>query len=130
MERNIIGSRYLNANAFQLLSDKTKDSEDFEILEDVVKSCTAYVTDVDVGETQIKRFYATLDGEELREKVEAVDRRRRRNHEDAIINCKLINRVAALYGIDPVFTGDPADRLQIADFCLDVTVELFENRRR
>lgn len=130
MERNIIGKYYFDNSAFQLLSSKTKTTEDFEILEDVVKSCTNYVSDVDVGETQIRRFYATLEGNELREKVQAVDRRRRAHHEEAISQCKLINRLAEIYHVSPVFTGDSTDRLQVADFCLDVTVAIFENRKR
>ena len=103
MERNIIGSRFLNSGAFQLLSEKTKYTEDFEILEDVITSCVNYVSDVDIGETQIRRFYATLEGDELREKVTAVDRRRRNHHEEAIINCKMINRLAAANGVEDVF---------------------------
>ena len=130
MERNIIGKKFFNSSAFQLLSDKTKTTEDFEILEDVVKSCTNYVSDVDIGETQIRRFYATLEGEELREKVQAVDRRRRAHHEEAISNCKLINKLAEIYKVSPVFTGDSENRLQVADFCLDVTVAIFESRSK
>lgn len=129
MEKNIIGKRFLDTNAFQVLCEKA-ESDDLEIIEDVVKSCTQYVQDVDVGEAQIKRFYATLDGEELRERVMAVDKRRRAHHEDAIVNCRMINRLAACYGITSVFTGDTEDRLQVADFCLDVTVEIFEKRQK
>lgn len=131
MEKNYAGKRFLNVEAFQILSEKASaEADDFDIIEDVVKSCTAYVQDVDVGETQIRRFYATLDGEELRERVTAIDKRRKAHHETAIANCKLLNRLAELYGVSKVFTGDAADRLQVADFCLDVTVSIFENRRK
>lgn len=130
MERNIINSRFLNSRAFQLLSEKTKSTEDFEIIEDVVTSCANYVSDVDIGETQIRRFYATLEGDELREKVMAVDHRRRSHHEEAIINCKMINRLAAANGIEDVFTGNVEDRLQVADFCLDVVVDIFQKRQK
>lgn len=129
MERNIVGSRFLDASAFQVLSNKA-NSDDLELIEDVVRSCTQYVSDVDVGEAQIKRFYATLEGDELRDRVMAVDKRRRAHHEEAIINCKMINRLASSYGIDNIFTGNAEDRLQVADFCLDVTVSIFESRRK
>lgn len=129
MEKNMVGKRFLDTTAFQMLSEKA-EPDDIELIEDVVKSCTQYVQDVDIGEAQIRRFYATLEGEELRERVTAIDKRRRAHHEEAIINCRMINRLAACYGIGSVFTGDTEDRLQVADFCLDVTVEVFEKRQK
>ena len=128
MERNY-KTTFFNPKAFQTISDKA-EKDDLELIEEVVKNCAEYVKDVDVGEAQIKRFYATLDGEELREKVMAVDARRRSRHEEAIISCKMINRLANLYNTEKVFTGDDTDRLQVADFCLDITVSIFQNRRK
>ena len=127
MERNY-QTRFLNPVAFQSISDKAT-GDDLELIEEIVKNCAEYVKDVDVGEAQIKRFYATLEGEELRERVAAVDQRRRIRHNEAITSCKMLNRLASVYNTDNVFTGDDTDRLQIADFCLDVTVTIFQNRR-
>lgn len=131
MEKNIIGKRFFDISAFQTLSNKAaSEPDDLEIIQDAIDSFTSYVKDVDVGEQQIRFAYATLDGDELRQRVTAVDARRRRCHEEAICNAKLLNRLAELYQVSAVFTGDFGDRLQVADFCLDVTVELFENRRK
>lgn len=131
MEKNNIGKRFFDMGAFQMLSNKAAaEPDDLEIIQDAVNSFTSYVKDVDVGEQQIKLAYATLDGEELRQRVTAVDARRRRCHEEAISNAKMLNRLAEIYKVSAVFTGDFGDRLQVADFCLDVTVELFESRRK
>lgn len=129
MEKNIIGKRYFDNTSFQVLSN-TAENCDLEIIQDAVESFTSYVKDVDVGEQQIKLAYATMDGDELRQRVTAIDARRRRHHEDAISNVKLLNRLAEIYQISAIFTGEIEDRLQVADFCLDITVELFEARKR
>lgn len=131
MEKNLIGKKFFNASAFQVLSDKVKaEPDDLGIIQDAVDSFTSYVKDVDVGEQQIKFAYATLEGEELRQRVQNIDARRRRCHELAISNARVLNRLAEIYKVSAVFTGDFTDRLQVADFCLDVTVELFEARKK
>lgn len=131
MEKNIIGHRFFDSSAFQTLSNKaTSEPDDLEIITDAVSDFTSYVKDVDVGEQQIRLAYATLDGEELRERVANIDARRRSRHETAISSARVLNKMAEIYNVSAIFTGDFGDRLQVADFCLDITVELFENRRK
>lgn len=118
-----------NYDAFSTLSKQFADTDDYEVIEDLVKCCTDYVADVDVGETQIKRVYATLEGDELREAVMNIDRRRRNYHEAAIASCKMINRFAHASGVNDIFVGNIDDRYQVADFCLEITSTLYQNRR-
>ena len=47
---------------------------------------------------------------------------------NAIINCRLVNRLAEIYGVSPLFLGDDKERLQVADFCLDTVIMVFNNR--
>ena len=47
-----------------------------------------------------------------------------------IVAASVLNRLAERFGVRPVFTGDIADRHQVADFCLEVAGWLFVNRRR
>lgn len=128
MEKNT-NKALLNQEAFNKLSEITVNTEDYEIIEDLVKCCVDYVSDVDVGETQIKRFYATMEGDELREAVMNVDRRRRNYHEAAIASCKMINRFAHMSGVNDVFIGDIDNRYEVADFCLEITTHIYQNRR-
>ena len=131
MEKNLVGKRFFNLSAFQMLSNKVaSEPDDLEIITDAVKDFTSYVQDVDVGEQQIRSAYATLDGEELRERVANIDARRRSRHETAISSARVLNKMAEIYNVSAVFTGDFGDRIQVADFCLDITVELFDNRRK
>ena len=118
-----------NYDAFNTLSKQVADTDDYEIIEDLVKCCTDYMADVDVGETQIKRFYATLEGDDLRDAVMNVDRRRRNYHEAAIASCKMINRFAHASGVGNIFNGNIDNRYEVADFCLEITSTLYQNRR-
>ena len=134
MERNYEGVSYFNYDAYLSLADKIKHSDspdaanDLDALNDAMTSFREYVNKVDAGEQQIKLAAIRFEGDEYREMVSLYDRNRHNAHEDAIANVRLVNRLAQLYSVDPLFTGDDHNRLQIADYCLDIVVQLFQNR--
>ena len=99
-----------------------------EALNDAMTSFREYVNKVDAGEQQILLAAVRFEGDEYREMVSRYDRNRHNAHEDAIANVRLVNRLATMYDSEPLFTGDDQERLQVADFCLDVTVQIFQNR--
>ena len=102
--------------------------EDLEALNDAMTSFRDYVNRVDAGEQQIRLAAVRFEGEEDREMITQYDRRRHDQHEMAIANVRLVNRLAEIYGVTPLFTGNDQERLEVADFCLDVVVKLFQNR--
>ena len=129
---------YLNYSNFQILSNKLKSSKDFELIEDAVDAFTGYVKDVDIGEQQIRTAYATLDGDALRERVTAIDKRRIAHHNEAIINASILNRLAAANGVQVIYTGKVGEgdelynlevRESVAEFCKEITIAIFDNRR-
>lgn len=134
MERNYEGVSYFDYNAYLGLVDKIKHSDspdaadDLEALNDAMTSFREYVNKVDAGEQQIKLAAIRFEGDEYREMVSLYDRNRHNAHEDAIANVRLVNRLAELYGVSPLFTGNDTERLQVADFTLDVVIQLFQNR--
>ena len=103
--------------------------EDLDFIAGHMGNFLAYVKAVDVSEIGIQIASGSLEGEALRDRVAELDRERSRNHEAAIASASSLNRIAAAYGVGPVYTGDPALRRQVAAFCLEVTEDLFENRR-
>lgn len=106
--------------------DAQQDSRDF------AKACESwheYVLNVDMSETQIRLAYARYEGAELRDRVSHYDSMRRAYHERAIANTSLVNNMAKFYGIGKIFLGDSADRYDVADFCLQITNEIFQKRR-
>lgn len=104
-------------------------SEDIQYLKSAMNAFHDYVLNVDMGETRIRIAMARYEGAELRETISAIDTSRRIAHEAAIAHASIINRYARVYCGDKIFTGDIEDRLQVADFCLEVTVKLFQERR-
>ena len=130
--------RYFRPERYEALVDavgkeaKAGDEDGAEALDfiaDHFRNFVAYVNAVDLSEIGIRIAGASLEGEALRSRVTELDRERSRNHDAAIASAAAVNRIAAAYGIGPVYTGDPAVRRQVAAFCMEVTSWLFENRR-
>ena len=120
---------FFDYNSFQHLFEEAKRSpEDLELIVDVVKSCNKYVSTVDTMEMRIKVAQFRCDTAEFQEIVRDLDTQRRAAHEDAIACTNMLNRIAVLYNIAPIFTGDISNRYEVADFTLEVTTKIFENR--
>ena len=59
---------------------------------------------------------------------QVIDRARHTAHEAMIANVRILNRLAASYGIDKIFTGDEENRYQIGDFAGELISDIFRNR--
>lgn len=114
---------------FDVISaDKTEDAkDDLEAMDDALSQCRNYVNVVDTTEQQIMLAGVRFEGDEFREMVTRYDTQRRRAHESAIASANMLNRISSLYGCQTIYKGGE-DRLEVADFCLEVTVALFQNR--
>lgn len=134
VERNYGGMHFFNHDAYTELAEKIKASgspdaaEDLEALNDAMNSFAKYVSVVDGGEIQIKLAAVRFEGDEYREMISLYDRNRHNQHEEAIANARLVNRLAEMYCVGPLFTGNDQNRLEVADFALDVVVQIFQNR--
>ena len=122
---------YLNREAYEALMQKAravstgKEDDDLGILGDATRDAIEYVCVVCNGENTLNTAGdadAALRG--------SYDARRHNAHEKAISSVKIINRLAEIHGVGTVFTGDTADRHQVADFCIEIAGWLFTNRRR
>ena len=129
-----MGTNFFNYDGYVELAAKIKTSpdpdakDDLEALDDAMTSFREYVNKVDAGEQQIRLAAVRFEGPEYQEMIMRYDRRRHDQHEEAIANVRLVNRLAEIYGVSPLFTGNDQERLEVADFCLDVVVKLFQNR--
>ena len=115
---------YFICEAYEKLL-RTAEKEDLEVICDATKDCLRYVQTVCNGENLLN----TAD-ETDRDMVGEYDAIRHNAHEDAITSAAVLNRLADRQGIAPLYTGDITDRHQVADFCLEMTAWLFQNRRR
>ena len=119
---------YFNHEVYEALLKKTRAAEkkdDLEIIRDATEDCLRYVQTVCDGENRLN-----TEDEPDRNTIEDYDTKRHNAHENAILSVTLLNRFADQYGIALPFTGDIADRHQVADFCLEMTAWLFRERRK
>lgn len=103
-------------------------AEDMEFIAGHCRNFFAYVKAVCESEVGI-HLASGLEGEEKRQRIQELDRMRTQHHEAAIASAPALNRIAAFYGVGPLFTGDPGQRRQVASLCMEATAILFENRR-
>ena len=103
--------------------------DDLEAVDDALSQCRRYVEVVDATEQQIMFAQLRFEGTEYREKIMQYDKTRKNAHESAIVSVNMLNRISANYNCQKIYSGS-SDRLEVADFCLEVVVTLFENRRK
>ena len=131
-----MNGKYFNSKAFEdlfsVISNKG-DQDDLAALQSAMESFIDYVKEVGYCELNTKIAYATMGYSETRERqeyVQSLDTTRHSHHEAAIANCRLMNRLCAMYSIDKMFTGNEQDRLEIAEFCMEATAYFFLNRKK
>lgn len=121
--KKLIKEKFLN-----LVNVCKSDRDMLDIIESDIRALGEYVYAVHMMETALPIIRINYEGQELRDRIEKLDHNRRAHHERAIIGVKRLNRFAEMEGVEKIFTGDVEDRYAIADFCRDVTVEMFDDR--
>ena len=120
---------YYDENAFGRLISFVSDPELAEAVIDAVNSCAEYVAGVVDMEIKTTLAAKRYEGNDYQEAVMIYDADRSRKHNAAIANIKMMNRIAEAAGMSPIYTGDPDNRIQIAEFCIELTTDMFMNRR-
>lgn len=100
-----------------------------DLIVDRMNKLGAYVESVYTMEVTLPSLRFRYEGEEYRDKVMALDSRRRSAHEAAIAAVAQLTRWAKAVGVDPMFVGDLDDRYAIADFCMEAVKTFFRNGR-
>lgn len=108
-----------------LVSACAGDADMLDIINSDMKALSDYVNAVYAMETSIPIILARYEGDEVRDRIQELDQRRRDKHERAIVATKRLNRFAQMENIKPLFTGDTSDRYQVAEFCLVCMTEFF-----
>ena len=115
--------------------NRQEAAEDLESVRDALRSCIEYVLCVAGGENDLN--FLNVGTEEYRDYASSYDSIRHGKHENAILGVILLNKLSEWYrkGKEPgadtaIFTGDPKDRHQVAEFCLEVVSKLFADRRK
>ncbi len=111
-----------------ILDGDAEAMENLQFLKRAVLSFINYVAKV--GEERVERNFAdgVLKAAEYRQVVESFDLSRHNAHEQAIVNTRIINRMAASYGIQNIFLGDQENRREVGRFCGEFSNWVFVNR--
>lgn len=100
--------------------------DDLAIMKRALEACNDYVSKVDSMEQQMQLARFHLEGEEWRELVERLDRNRRVAHDAMMVDINVVNRLCAMFGIEPFFAPkDENDRLEYAAFAKEVVDTYF-----
>ena len=92
-----------------MMEANKEDTEVMDFIEERVNSFVDYVSHVSFMETRIQRLTIEgVTGEEWRDKVAALDSRRRDKHEVAMNAAKQLNRLCVAAGL-PLFYGGDID---------------------
>ena len=119
---------YFSQTAYETLLQKVRAADaadDLQIIRDATDDFIQYVRVVSEGES---RLNTTVSPD--RSMVGDYDGKRHNAHENAISSVSVVNRLAAMYETDTFYTGDTAERHQVAAFCLELVSCLFINRRK
>lgn len=110
--------------------DKERRDKALSVFEATINSMGDYINCVLYMETglQVARF--RLEGQELRDRIMELDRRRRLAHDAMLGRVSALNRICGMVGCEPFFAGDVADRYKVADYAMTVTQALFVNRNQ
>jgi hypothetical protein len=103
------------------------NSEDRELIQDMIKSAADYVKAVVIMES-VTHNIEGLEGAAYREAAESADRTRKFAHDGLITAVNIMNRLCDIYKSERVYTGSE-NRREYGDFAMKLTSEIFENRR-
>lgn len=84
-----------------------------------------YVFEVVKYDTTTTLAGKTMKGQEFRDIVSSVDRKRSNAHNRAIDAVNILNRMFAKAGVEPLADIDTSDRYSVADFAGKFTIEAF-----
>lgn len=116
----------LKACLRELVSRLSK--EDMEMVEDIVNDFSSYIKKVADMENAINVARFRMEGQEYRDHITNLDTQRRIAHNASIVRVKVLNRLCKLNDLDSIYTGDIDNRNEVAEFCMVVTKELFDER--
>lgn len=112
------------------IASNNNDEEVSSILVSGLERFNDYVKACSIQTQQIVMARMFLEGEDLRDRIEELDRSRKRIHDICIDCLHIFNRIAASYNVEQVYDFSiSSDRTVIADTVIKVIVdEYFQSR--
>lgn len=108
---------------------KTNDIDCLGLIDDLIEAAAEYIKRVNVLEAALITAKISKEPEEYREYVQRLDKSRSSAHNNLISNVKIVNRLCRSNNVPVIFEGNEEMRIEIAEFALELSVELFSSRR-
>lgn len=105
-------------------------ADDLDFVGKEMDKFVEYVRSVYSMETMIPIIMAKYEGQDVRDRIELLDKNRRTKHEAAIDAISKLDRLADERGVAHLYEGDAADRHAVADFCIQIVTEFFITGQR
>lgn len=113
---------------FLLLLKRWKDDADvLFLISENMRRIVSYVNSIVQMEYMQPIIYARYEGEDIRDRIEELDRSRRIAHDAAITAVTQLCRWAKNVGIPPIFHGDCSQRYEVAEFCVELVKEFSQD---
>ena len=117
----------------KLISIYKDDDKILKTIEQSITSFEEYHSAIFKMELWMKVFSNTVSGSEYQENVSLMDKSRATNHNSVLGNVNLLNRLANMNNLPPVYDGivshDRPYRREVANAVLEYVEKIVKNRR-
>lgn len=114
------------------LSEQLKVQGEDDLINDVdetISLCGQYVQKVIAMEAAFVAADLYKEFQEYREYITKLDEDRHHTHDALIVHVKMLNKLCEMTGIESIYQGNIDNRIDVGDFALIVTAELFDTRK-
>ena len=113
----------------KLISHYRDDNVVLGLIESALKGCWRYVVAVNDLELFMMMKDGAAEGEEYRFAVSGLDKTRTLAHNSLISDVTAMNRLCVKAAMEPVFSGNINNRVEVGNFAKEIVTEFFEKRR-
>lgn len=114
----------------KLIQTLSNDKVFVELIQQMIIDATRYIQSVIEHESQKNTGRYILDPDEYRQHIADLDKSRSTRHNSLIASVAVVNRLCTKSGFDPIYKGNPEDRVAIGDFAFELVAGIFSNRIR
>jgi hypothetical protein len=104
------------------------DSDAISLVNETLKNCWKYIQRVNELEAYLLTKSADTP-ESYQQIVTELDKSRSVSHDSLISSVKIVNRLCIEADLQPIFSGNIENRIEVAEFAMEVALEIFRERR-
>lgn len=114
----------------KLVNEFKNDELVLEMIRETLNSCSMYVHVINRQEITVSVEKYVLPRNELNDKIDNLDNLRKLTHDSIISGFKAINRLCIKCNLEKFYKGNEDDRVEVAEFAMEIVKSSFDNRKR